>query len=595
MDEFRFSPRPNRANEIHWREWGEDAFQEAQRLDRPVLLAISAVWCHWCHVMDETSYSDPRVIALINRDYVPVRVDNDRHPELNQRYNMGGWPSTAFLTPQGDILTGATYLPADGFLSIASQVLEYYRTRKAELYSRILDQKRQASTLTPPAGVPADVPDAVRRYLEAAYDHQFGGFGTEPKFPQADALEFLIEQYYDTADDQLHRMISTTLQNMAGGGMFDQVAGGFFRYSTNRDWSIPHYEKMSEDNAALLRVYLHAIQALGPKGPGLLLDTAARVVEYVLATLYDPQTGAFFGSQDADEEYYPLDPAGRSGRPEPLVDRTVYTPWSASMSSAMLEASRALDRPDLEKVALRSLEFLWTGLHRDEEGMFHYYDGEARGSGLLVDQAWVMASMLDAYEATGRPLYLDRALSLARLVLDRFQDPAGGFFDLHEEYHGPGRLSIRDKSIVENCLTALGLLRLYHLTGEKEYQVAAEGALRAFGDAYLSYGPYAASYARAAAWLAESSLRIEITGDPDHTAQWRRAALELYHPRRLVVTRPAAQNTPMVAGPVTSEPDGSAAYVCYRQTCSPPVKNSAELATAVAALISGEQGIPSPS
>src|SRR6266478_2995176 len=151
--DFHFSPRPNRAHEIKWRGWSDEAFAEASKLDRPILLSISAVWCHWCHVMDETTYSNSGVIDLINREYVPIRVDNDVRPDINQRYNMGGWPTTAFLTSSGELLTGATYLPPDQMADALTRVASYYRTREPEIADRVLEaKKRVASTAARSAG-----------------------------------------------------------------------------------------------------------------------------------------------------------------------------------------------------------------------------------------------------------------------------------------------------------------------------------------------------------------------------------------------------------------------------------------------------------
>ncbi|MDP2663324.1 MAG: DUF255 domain-containing protein [Dehalococcoidia bacterium] len=597
MVEFRFSPRLNRAHEIHWREWGPQAFQEAQSLDRPILLSISAVWCHWCHVLVETTYSDPRVMELVNREYLPVRVDNDRYPQVNQRYNMGGWPSTVFLTPRGDTLTGATYMPADGFLSIASQVLQYYRTQKAELYSHILQQQARVASQTVLSDIPQDAPTRVLDHLTETYDHEYGGFGTEPKFPQAEALELLLEEYHRSGEERLRLMLGATLRNMASGGMFDHVAGGFFRYSTNRDWSIPHYEKMCEDNASLLRVYLHAYQLLeGPASrkagndpdPALQLRQAAqRTVDYVMSALHDPKTGAFFGSQDADEEYYRLGPEERSQREAPFVDRTVYTPWNASMASSFLEASRVLERPDLEGVALAALEFLWKRLFRKGEGVSHYYDGQSKGAGLLVDQVWAAAAFLDAYETTGQSLYLERSRELAQLMYERFRDPSGGFYDIWDGYEGLGRLGVRDKSIVDNSLASLVLLRLYHLDGDETYRQAAEGALGAFAADYLKFGPYGAPYARAVGWLIEEPLRIEIVGEANESRRWREESLSFYHPHRLVRALDPIADGETIGRLGLPAGNDLAAYVCYRRVCSAPVQRSGDLRAAVESLVSG--------
>src|SRR5690348_247727 len=194
--EFHFSPRANRASEINWHTWSPAAFEEAKETRRPILLSISAVWCHWCHVMDETTYSQPGVIDLINSDYVPVRVDNDVRPDINQRYNMGGWPTTAFLTASGDILTGATYLPPDQMASALARIATYYRNNQAEIASRVLEaRKRSAGAVARSAGsLEPGLVDTVLDAVKAAYDQLHGGFGGAPKFPQTDALLLLLEQ-----------------------------------------------------------------------------------------------------------------------------------------------------------------------------------------------------------------------------------------------------------------------------------------------------------------------------------------------------------------------------------------------------------------
>src|ERR1700738_538684 len=193
--EFHFSPRPNRAAEINWHPWSASAFEEAKQTGRPILLSISAVWCHWCHVMDETTYSHPGIIDLINRDYVPIRVDNDVRPDINQRYNMGGWPSTAFLTSSGDILTGATYMPPDQMADALSRVAGYYHTHQPEIASRILESRKRTGGGAARSAGPLDE-DLVASILEAvknAYDAEYGGGGNPPKFPPNDAVPLPVQ------------------------------------------------------------------------------------------------------------------------------------------------------------------------------------------------------------------------------------------------------------------------------------------------------------------------------------------------------------------------------------------------------------------
>ncbi|HSL96779.1 MAG TPA: DUF255 domain-containing protein, partial [Thermoleophilia bacterium] len=497
--DFRFSPRPNRAAEIDWRPWGEAAFAEARRLGRPVLLSLSAVWCHWCHVMDETSYSDPRVIERVNRDYVPVRVDNDRDPDVNRRYNMGGWPTTAFLTGSGEVLTGATYLPPDQMVSALDKVRAFFDERREEFAAldaqraaergRVAERERAADSEPPgdtgpapgapvledvdertdfagdPAG-PGDLADQVALAIVRAFDPLHGGLGSEPKFPQADVFGFLLA-YAGLrgggaspllARSRLDEVLRVTLTRMAAGDVYDRVGEGFFRYATQRDWAVPHYEKMLEDNARLALLYLDAgLAADGrdgmaePGGTAELADapdgpsgvavgvgaatggvggagdagdaaayrrTASGVVDYLLETLWRGEPPAFSGSQDADEHYYTLDAAGRSALAAPFIDTTVYVDWNALAARALLRGASVLARPQLADHALALLEHLWE--HGRRGGVLVHYvtpEGEQGATGgLLGDQAAVATALLDAYEITGRDELLGRAEALAEWV-----------------------------------------------------------------------------------------------------------------------------------------------------------------------------------
>src|SRR2546425_2358050 len=349
--EFHFSPRPTRASEINWHAWSPEAFDAARQTRRPILLSISAVWCHWCHVMDETTYSHPSVIEMINRDYVPVRVDNDVRPDINQRYNMGGWPTTAFLTASGDILTGATYLPPDQMASTLMRIADYYLANQAEIASRVLDaRKRAASGVARSAGqLDPGLVDEVLNAVRSAYDPEYGGFGTAPKFPQTDAILLLLEQSVLRSDPELRAMAVHTLERMTGGGTYDHVEGGFFRYSTTQDWSVPHFEKMLEDHAGL-------VGALAVAG---MRDELDETTGYLDRVLRDPATGLYAGSQDADENYYSLDAEGRARERAPYVDRRVYTSWNAALAISYLDAAVRCERPALHDRASKLLERLF--------------------------------------------------------------------------------------------------------------------------------------------------------------------------------------------------------------------------------------------
>src|SRR2546422_2637208 len=278
--EFPFSPGRTGPWEITGHAWSPEAFDAAREPGRPILLSISAVWCHWCHVMDETTYSHPSVIDIINREFVPVRVDNDVRPDINQRYNMGGWPTTAFLTASGDILTGGTYLPPDQMASSLIRVADYYRANQTDIASRVLEaRKRAASGVARSVGeLEPGLVDTILDAVKSAYDPEYGGFGNAPKFPQVDAILLLLEQSVLRSDDQLRRMAVHTLEQMTGGGTYDHVEEGFFRYSTTQDWSVPHFEKMLEDHAGL-------VQALALAG---MTDALDKTTAYLDTVLRDP-------------------------------------------------------------------------------------------------------------------------------------------------------------------------------------------------------------------------------------------------------------------------------------------------------------------
>src|SRR2546428_383588 len=268
-------------NKIQWLEWGQTAFDKARSSGKPILLDITGSWCHWCHVMDETSYSDPAVISTVNKNFIPVRVDTDKRPDVNRRYNLGGWPTTAFLDGDGRIITGGTYIPPQQLREVLHSVLQIYSANKDRIRSKL-------QTLHVP--VPRDEPlsDKISRDIATTiavnFDIDYGGFGFEPKFPHPEALEYALVRYRYYNEKEMLTLVAKTLDRMGSGGIYDQVEQGFFRYSTTRDWSVPHFEKMAEDNAKLLTVYLHAFQLTGKAS---YKDKAKGIVKYVQTSLSD--------------------------------------------------------------------------------------------------------------------------------------------------------------------------------------------------------------------------------------------------------------------------------------------------------------------
>ena len=575
---FHFSPRPNRAAEIHWNEWGGEAFERARADDKPVLLAISAVWCHWCHVMDETTYSDPQVIAAINDGFVPVRVDNDRRPDVNARYNQGGWPTTAFLSPDGVLLTGATYVPAVQMLSALARVAEFYRERAGEIAANAT----RATPATPDPNVDptlpdASVPESVLAAIDARYDETYGGFGDAPKFPMVDALEFLVAEYRATGNQRAYDMAAGSLLGMARGGTYDHVEGGFFRYSTTRDWSIPHFEKMSEDHAGLLRALADLFAATRNEA---FRDTLVSALRYVREVLYDPEKHRIAGSQDADETYYRLPLEERRKIAAPAIDRTSYTNWTAGIAGAWFAAANALDDDAIAQSACAVLDALDESLDDGDGLRLHFIDagGEAQVRGLLGDQTAYMRACIDAHEHTGQPRFLQRALDTAAALQRRLGADGGGFFD-REPVEIYGALRFADRPLPDNASAADSLLRLSALTGDASLRESALRTLALYRSTYERAGIFAASFARAVRRAVEPAASVVVVGEPGETAAFREAARRLPGGLASVLTISPLDARALHARGIPAAP-APAAYVCSGSTCGAPVTAASALRAA---------------
>jgi uncharacterized protein YyaL (SSP411 family) len=300
---------------IRWHEWGEEAFASAQRENKPMLLDIGAVWCHWCHVMDRESYDDPEVAAIVNEHFIAVKVDRDERPDIDSRYQaavsavsgQGGWPLTAFLTPDGKPFYGGTYFPPnDGygrpsFRRVLLSIANAYKEKNGD----VVEQAKMVESAIAQAesfagGSGSLTPSLIAAMQESAFkmfDPQHGGFGHAPKFPHPSVLDLLIERYGRTGDENLRNLIVTTLEHMANGGVYDQLAGGFHRYSVDERWVVPHFEKMCYDNSELLKNYVHAYQATGSE---FFASVARDIIRWMDEWLSDRERGGFYASQDAD-------------------------------------------------------------------------------------------------------------------------------------------------------------------------------------------------------------------------------------------------------------------------------------------------------
>ncbi len=332
---------------IHWHEWGPEPFEKAKRENKPILLDIGAVWCHWCHVMDRESYENPEIAQIINEHFVAIKVDRDERPEVDSRYQsavqaisgQGGWPLTGFLTPEGKPFYGGTYFPLQehhgrpSFRRVLLSLAEAYKQKHAEVQESaesVMAAISQAESFTGKSGsLRADLVDRIVESALKMFDHEHGGFGTAPKFPHPSAIDLLMQRYVETGHASLLSIVTATLEKMAQGGVYDHLAGGFHRYSVDEHWIVPHFEKMSYDNSELLKNYVHAFQLTGNE---FFAFVVRDIIRWMDEWLTDGEHGGFFASQDAD---YSLDDDGD------------YFTWTLG------ETQDVLSGEELEAVTLR--------------------------------------------------------------------------------------------------------------------------------------------------------------------------------------------------------------------------------------------------
>jgi uncharacterized protein len=601
-------------NPVDWFAWGDEALARARDEDKPILLSIGYAACHWCHVMEHESFEDEATAALMNEHFVSVKVDREERPDIDSVYmdavvsltGHGGWPMTVFLTPAGEPFFGGTYFPPEprhglpSFTQLLTAVADAWRDRRDQIQrdaSSITEQLRRSAEPSREPLAPSLLGDAVRG-LRRTFDPTWGGFGNAPKFPPASALEFLLRR------DELE-LVTKTLDSMALGGMDDLVGGGFHRYSVDREWLIPHFEKMLYDNALLIPAYLHAWVATE--------DTRYREVveqtsEYLLRELRLPE-GAFASAQDADtdgiegltytwteEEGIPpdlLQPfehgrfvlrgelddelrrrllAARERRRQPLRDDKAVASWNGLAVAALAEAGRRLERDDLVSAARSCAEFVLGPLSTEEGRLFRTWRaGRARHAGVLEDYADVAHGLYELHVATGELRWLHEARRLALLAVELFaDDERGGFFLTPADGE---QLVSRKKDFDDhptpsgNSMLAYVLLRLARLWGDAELERRAVGVFR-FVTPQAASAPSAFGHALCALDLHFSPPReVAVIGPPD--AEVARRALADFDPNAVVAFGPS-DDVPLLRG--KDFVDGRAAvYVCESFACQAPI------------------------
>ena len=570
---------------VAWRDLGEQSFLASRTEGKPVLLALTASWCHWCHVMDQTSYSDPKVIELINKWFIPVRVDADQRPDLSARYNQGGFPSVAFLDRDGAVIDGRVYAPPDEMVRLLERIRSSY--------------PKGTSLVAPPAGSAHDGPPRVqegaaaglvRRRLEELYDPLFGGFGDEPKQPPGEGVELLLSLYQRNGERRLREMACRTLDGILD-GLFDHRDGGFFRYSVARDWRVAHYEKMLATNARLVSSFLTAFQVTGKSA----YKSAARgALDYLLTTLRDPVTGLFWASQNADEDYYKLPWNNRDSAAQPSIDTTLYTSWNALAASALVHAFGVLGTPAYLKQAVHVLETLWGEFQGTGLGLTHVVKEPSGQPRFLADHVHALSAFLDLYQTSGDRTQLQRAEAVFEAIRQLFTAPDAGFFDVSQtETPMPGI-----EPVLENALLAEGLITLATITGEERYLDAARATLAVFsaavpGRSYLGapgarrmeedeeqlFLPAGSAWARAWDDMDSGPVHLVVVGDSsDRTTEGLvKAALRARTPGWVVQVLDPKMESELV-GNLGFPADGlPAAYLCIGQRCLAPTHSSVEL------------------
>ncbi len=642
--------RQHADNPLDWYPWGEEALERARREDRPIFLSIGYASCHWCHVMEHEVFEKDDVAAFMNEHFVSIKVDREERPDLDALYMKavtaltggGGWPMSVFLTPDLEPFHGGTYFPHDRFMSLVRAIAEAFETRRGDLEDqgarlRAHIMRSPALSQGPPLG-----PDAIEAAASAAleaHDETWGGLGTSMKFPSPVVWTFLLHRYRKTGDERIARAVRTTLDAMGSGGIHDHVAGGFHRYTVERTWLVPHFEKMLYDNAQLASLYAEAAVVFGD---ARYEEIARDTLDFMIRDM-SGDGGGFASSLDADspggegayyvwtveeiDEVAGLDgpalaallgvtPEGnfeggsiltrRSGaepqglldrhrpallehrmkREPPALDRKIITSWNGLAISAMARAAAAFGEVRYLEAATRAADFLWS-VHRGADGSL----SRASNQGLpgppavLDDHALLAAGLLDLYDASGDEVHLSRALDLVRHVLEHFAHPEAGFY-LTRDAVALGR-QVRIEDTVRpsgNSVMLHVLLRCAALTGRMDLHERVESTLGAYAGAVARSGLETAWWLDAAQMLAGPQYEVVVAGASEPLV----AAFRRIHPSHaLLVTVPAdgpgeraLELMPPLAGKKALA-GASTAYVCRFGACRKPTSDPAVLRTQI--------------
>lgn len=537
---------------IDWYPWCDEAFERAKSEDKPVLLSIGAVWCHWCHVMAHESWDDPEIARLVNERFVAIKVDRDERPDLDKAYQeavgaltgQGGWPLTVFLMPDKEPFYGGTYFPKisrygmPSFKDVIIAVSQAYKGDRSGVMRTADELKKLRERVPPPGGaIDPAVEDRAISYISANFDSDNGGFGTAPKFPYSETLLFLLQICESGKDESIWHIVDTTLRKMAAGGFYDQVGGGFHRYSVDSAWKVPHFEKMLNDNALLLKAYLEAYRLSGAE---YFRQVAGETIDFILRRMvkdpagfvssidadlhgeegayftwteaeirealgekseafikaYNVQPGGNFEVQGKNVLYAPGEPdksrfaaekrkllEARQNREQPYIDRSIHTSWTSLMATSLVIAHEVLnDRRSLD-YAVKTMDFMMEHMFRDGT-VYRVYTDKPSIEGFLDDYSCTIEALLELFKSVQDRGYLDMAVTLTDICDSKFYDPKdGGYFFVQEKDRTPLSMDkpITDFSVpAPNPQLAMNMAKLYYYTGEERYLKRAKAVLDTF-------------------------------------------------------------------------------------------------------------------
>ncbi len=460
---------------IRWRDWSEPALAEAASEHKPILLALVTAWSEECAAMDEATYQRPEVVEVAERRFVTIRVDADRRPDLNERYNLGGWPTTALLTPDGHVLSGGTYLGPDELVTLMTRTADAWRDREEEITEKISGSVRLPWPEQRRAQPDRDAISWFRALLLDQFDADYGGFGTGPKSPHVPAMQLALWLAGEDADEPMKEIAGITLGKIDT--LWDSANGGFYRYAEGRDWSRPATEKTLDDNAAVLALLLDAATRLDSEP---CRERAADLVRWVKHGLADEGDGGFFNSQAAVSR---------------VVDRAMYVDRNADMIAAFIRASAMFDDPWLRDFALKSLEAVVVPAYAPGQGVRHVAGppspSASAGPALLSDQVRVTSALIWAHVATGQLPYSMLAAELMHFAIRTMWDERAGCFRDRADQETPLW------PFALNCEAACVLDRLATMTGDGAYRARAVAILGTLAAEYQQHGIFAAPYALA--------------------------------------------------------------------------------------------------